>query len=156
MSTLYSPPMSQTTAAAARSVNWVVNARVLWSRRRTLFYTTTFALLAGLAIAFAIPKRYQSTARIMPPDQQGSSAMLLAALTSRSSGLGGLGSLAGGLLGGHTTTALFVDLLHSGTVSGHLIARFSLQRVYHKRYLTDTAKKLAQRTEIADDKKSGV
>jgi uncharacterized protein involved in exopolysaccharide biosynthesis len=137
-------------------VNWVVNANVLWSRRRTLFYATALALLAGLAIAFAIPKRYQSVARIMPPDQQGSSAMLLAALTSRASGLGGLSSLAGGLLGGHTTTALFVDLLHSGTVSGHLIDRFHLQRVYHKRYVVDTAKHLARRTEITDDKKSGV
>src|SRR5580658_2349539 len=95
---LPSPSASQSASAPARSVNWVVNANVLWSRRRTLFYATTLALLAGLAIAFAIPKRYQSVARIMPPDQQGSSAMLLAALTSRSSGLGGLGSLAGGLL----------------------------------------------------------
>jgi len=154
--TLSSPSPSQPAATAARSVNWVVNASVLWSRRRMLFYTTLFAFLAGIAIAFAIPKRYQSSARIMPPDQQGSSAMLLAALTSRSSGLGGLGSLAGGLLGGHTTTALFVDLLHSGTVSGHLIDRFHLQQVYHKRYVTDTAKRLAKQTEVSDDKKSGV
>lgn len=154
--TLSSPSASQPTAVAARSVNWVVNASVLWSRRRTLFCATALALLVGLAIAFSIPKRYQSGARIMPPDQQGSSAMLLAALTSRSGGLGGLSSLAGGLLGGHTTTALFVDLLHSGTVSGHLIDRFHLQSVYHKRYVVDTAKHLAQCTEITDDKKSGV
>jgi uncharacterized protein involved in exopolysaccharide biosynthesis len=150
------PSASQSTAAAARPVNWVVNAKVLWSNRRTLVYATALALLIGLAIAFAIPKRYQSVTRIMPPDQQGSSAMLLAALTSHTSGLGGLGSLAGGLLGGHTTTALFVDLLRSGTVSGHLIERFHLQHIYHKRYLVDTAKRLAQRTEISDDKKSGV
>src|ERR1700722_2787453 len=128
-----SPSPAQTTATAARPVNWVVNAKVLWSCRRTLFYATTFALLAGLAIAFTIPKRYQSGARIMPPDQQGSSAMLLAALTSRSSGLGGLGSLSGGLLGGHTTSDLYIDLLRSGTISGHLIDRFDLQHIYHKR-----------------------
>jgi capsule polysaccharide export protein KpsE/RkpR len=150
------PSASQSDATTVRPVNWVVNANVLWSRRRTLFYATALALLAGLAIAFAIPKRYKSVARIMPPDQQGSSAMLLAALTSRSSGLGGLSSLAGGFVGGHTTTALFVDLLHSGTVSGHLIDRFHLQSVYHKRYVVDTAKHLAKQTEVIDDKKSGV
>jgi len=150
------PSTSQSEAAAVRSVNWVVNANVLWSHRRTLFYATALALLAGLAIAFAIPKRYKSVARIMPPEQQGSSAMLLAALTSRSGGPGGLSSLAGGLLGGHTTTALFVDLLHSGTVSGRLIDRFHLQSVYHKRYVVDTAKHLAKQTEITDDKKSGI
>jgi len=150
-----SPP-TEPVAAIARPVNWVTNASVLWGRRRTLFCITALSLLAGLAIAFSIPKRYQSGARIMPPEQQGSSAMLLAALASHSNGLGGLGSLAGGLLGGHTTTALFVDLLRSGTVSGHLIERFHLQQVYHKRYVVDTAKRLAQRTEITDDKKSGV
>jgi len=155
-STPPNPPSSQSPDAATRSVNWVVNANVLWSGRRTLFYATAIALVIGLVFAFLIPKRYQSGARIMPPDQQGSGAMLLAALTSRSSGLGGLGSLAGGLLGGHTTTALFVDLLHSGTVSGHLINRFHLQQVYHKRYVVDTAKHLAKCTVVTDDKKSGV
>jgi capsule polysaccharide export protein KpsE/RkpR len=49
-----------------------------------------------------------------------------------------------------------VDLLHSGTVSGHLIDRFQLQHVYHKRYRIDTAKFLGRRTTISDDKKSGV
>ncbi len=91
----------------------------------------------------------------MPPDQQGSGALMLAALASRG-GLGALGSLAGGLLSSRTTTALFVDLLHSATVSGHLIERFQLQHVYRKRYLVDTAKFLARRTTITDDKKSGV
>jgi capsule polysaccharide export protein KpsE/RkpR len=155
-STPSSPSPSQFQNAITRPVNWVVNARVLWYGRRTLFYTTALALIAGLVFGFLIPKRYQSGARIMPPDQQGSSAMLLAGLVSRSSGLGGLSSLAGGLLGGHTTTALFVDLLHSGTVSGHLIERFHLQQVYHKRYVVDTAKHLAKCTEVTDDKKSGV
>jgi capsule polysaccharide export protein KpsE/RkpR len=82
--------------------------------------------------------------------------MLLAALAGRSSGLGALGSLAGGFLGEHPTTALFIDLLQSGTVSGHLIERFDLKHVYHKRYNIDTAKHLAHVTKITDDKKSGV
>jgi len=82
--------------------------------------------------------------------------MLLAALASRSSSLGSLGALASGLLGGHSSTALFVDLLRSSTISGHLIDRFDLQHVYHKRYRVDTAKRLARCTTITDDKKSGV
>jgi capsule polysaccharide export protein KpsE/RkpR len=41
-------------------------------------------------------------------------------------------------------------------VSGHLIDRFNLQHVYHKRYRIDTAKHLARITKITDDKKSGV
>jgi len=80
---------------------------------------------------------------------------MLAAL-AHSSSLGGLGSLASGLLGTHTSTALFINLLHSGTVSGHLIDRFQLQHLYRNRYRVDTAKHLARLTTVTEDKKSGV
>jgi uncharacterized protein involved in exopolysaccharide biosynthesis len=138
-----------------RPANWVAHMTLLWQRRVFLARVTAVSLVIGLVIAFTIPKEYKSTTRIMPPDQQGSGALMLAALTSRG-GLGTLGGLAGGLLSSHTTTALFVDLLHSATVSGHLIERFQLQHVYHKRYVVDTAKSLGRRTTISDDKKSGV
>lgn len=80
---------------------------------------------------------------------------MLAALLGHGE-LGSLGSLASGLLGGHSTTALFVSLLESGTVRGHLIDRFDLQRVYRSRYRITAAKRLARHTKISDDKKSGV
>ena len=134
-------------------------ARLLWQYRRTLARVTAVALVASLTIAFLIPKRYKSTASIMPPDQQGSGAMLLAALAGHSGSLGGLGSLgslAGGLLGGHTNTALYESLLESGTVRGRLIDRFDLQKIYRSRYRFTAAKHLANRTKITDDKKSGV
>ncbi len=136
--------------------HWATRATILWSRRRLLARVTVITFVATLSLAFMVPKRYKSSASIMPPDQQNSGAMMLAALATRSGSLGGLGSLAGNLLGGHTTTALFIDLLHSATVSGHLIDRFNLQHLYHKRYRIDTAKQLASRTTILEDKKGGV
>jgi uncharacterized protein involved in exopolysaccharide biosynthesis len=136
--------------------HWAVRARLLWWHRKLLGRVAAVSLIVSLAIAFTIPKQYKSTASIMPPDQQSSSAMMLAALASRGTGLGTLGSLAGGLLGGHSSSALFIDLLRSGSVSGHLIDRFDLQRVYHKRFRVDAAKHLARCTTITDDKKSGV
>lgn len=135
---------------------WAIRAMLLWKHRRKLARLTGISLLVSLAISFAIPKQYKSTTSIMPPDQQGSSAMLLAALTGHAGGLGALGSLASGLLGGHTSTDLFINLLHSETVSGHLIDQFNLQHVYHKRYRVDTAKHLARCTKVTEDKKSGV
>jgi uncharacterized protein involved in exopolysaccharide biosynthesis len=135
---------------------WAIRTMLLWKHRRRLARVTAISLLASLAISFAIPKQYKSTTSIMPPDQQGSSTMLLAALAGHSGGLGALGSLASGLLGGRTSTDLFIDLLHSGTISSHLIDRFDLQHVYHKRYRIDTAKHLARCTKITEDKKSGV
>ena len=136
---------------------WIAHAHVLLAHRRLLLRTAVFALALSLLFAFLIPKRYKATARIMPPDSNGGSgALLLAALAGRGSSLSSLGGLAGGLLGGHSTTALFLDLLRSGTVTGEIVDRFDLQHVYRKRYRVDTAKALARRTDIADDKKSGV
>jgi capsule polysaccharide export protein KpsE/RkpR len=119
---------------------------------------TGVALVLSAVFAFFIlQKQYDSVARIMPPDQQGGSAALLAAVAGRSlGGLGSLGSLAGSLLGGKTSTSLYIDLLHSRTVSDHIIDRFDLQNIYHKRYRIDTVKYLAHCTTVVDDKKSGV
>lgn len=136
--------------------HWASRAMLLWSNRRLLVRVAAISLAVSLAIAFLIPKQYKSTASIMPPDEQGSRAMMLAALASHAGSLGALGGLAGSLVGGHSSTALFEDLLRSGTVSDHLITRFNLQHVYHKRYRVDAAKRLARLTKITDDKKSGV
>lgn len=150
-------PQAAEAALQARTPNWVDNAAVLWAGRRTLLRATLIGVLAGLAIALVIPKRYTSTARIMPPDNSGSSMAMLAALTGRNMGdFGALGTLASGLLGGHTSSALFVDLLRSGNISGALMDRFQLQHAWHKRYRVDTAKHLAHYTSIVDDKRSGV
>ena len=102
-----------------------------------------------------IPKQYQSLSRIMPPDQSGGPAALMAALVGKGMP-SGMGALASSLFGMHNSGALFVDLLQSPTVRGHLVEQFELQKVYRKRYSTDAAKKLAKRTEIVEDRKSGV
>jgi capsule polysaccharide export protein KpsE/RkpR len=135
---------------------WVVNAALLWSNRKFLARIVCVAFLLSTAIAVLLPNQYQSSTRIMPPEQTGGNAAMLAALLGRGQAAGGLGALAGGLFGGRSNGALFVDLLHSGTVTGHLIDRFQLQHVYGKRYLDDTAKRLARNTSISEDAKSGV
>jgi len=139
----------------AHAPHWAVRTRLLWSYRHFLARFTITCFVVSLVIAFLIPKRYNSVTSIMPPDQQGSAAMMLAAL-AHSSSLGALGSLAGSLTGGHASTELFIDLLHSGTVSDHLIDRFNLQHAYHKRYRIDAAKHLARITKITENKKSGI
>jgi capsule polysaccharide export protein KpsE/RkpR len=135
--------------------NWVTNASVLWVHRRVLGRTAAVALLFALVIALVIPNKYQSTARIMPPESTGGTTALLAAITGRSE-FGGLGGLASSLLGARTSGPLFVDLLRSATVSGDLVDRFQLQTIYHKRYRVDAAKQLARSTAVVEDKKSGV
>jgi uncharacterized protein involved in exopolysaccharide biosynthesis len=151
----YTEIVATKTPIETPEANWLTNATLLWAHRRTLARVAGTALVLSAAIAFLIPKRYESKARIMPPDQTSSSVAMLAALAGHS--LGGVGgSLATSLLGVKSTGALYIDLLHSRTISDRLIDRFDLEKVYHKRYRIDTVKYLARHTEIVDDKKSGV
>jgi uncharacterized protein involved in exopolysaccharide biosynthesis len=137
--------------------NWVTNTALIWQRRRLLLRAAVVSLLVGLLVAFTLPKQYKSSARIMPPSNSGANTAMLAALAGRTfGGLGGLGNLATGLLGANNSTALFVELLRSGTVADNLMNRYDLQQVYRKRYRVDTAKYLAKHTTVVDDKKSGV
>jgi capsule polysaccharide export protein KpsE/RkpR len=148
-------------AADERSVpvllpNWIVNASILLRHRRFLARAACIALLANIAIACLVPKQFQSTARIMPPETSGSGASLLAALAGRALGGDALGGLAATMLGGHNTGSLFIDLLRSDTVTSRLVEHFQLQSVYRKRYRVDACKALVRRTGIEQDKKSGV
>jgi capsule polysaccharide export protein KpsE/RkpR len=155
MPQLHDHNMQESQPAAPEKANWVENASLFWDSRRTFARVVGVVFVLSILFALALPKEYVSGARIMPPEQGGNSAAMLAALVGKSSA-GGLTGLAGSLLGAKNNSALFVALLHSGTVSGHLIDRFDLQKVYHKRYREDTAKRLGHLTKIAEDPKSGV
>jgi capsule polysaccharide export protein KpsE/RkpR len=92
----------------------------------------------------------------MPPDSSRSGSALITALAGRSLGSELLGGLAAGLMGGSNNGALFIDLLRSDSVTGRMIDRFDLLKVYSKRYRVDAAKALMRSTTIIQDKKSGV
>ncbi len=136
--------------------NWITNARVLWRHRGLLLRIAGIALVVNFGLVFLIPKQYDSTARIMPPERSGSDATMIAALAGRALGGDMLGSLAASMLGSHNSGALFVELLKSGSVTGPIIDRFQLVSVYHAHYRVDAAKSLARKTTILQDKKSGV
>jgi uncharacterized protein involved in exopolysaccharide biosynthesis len=132
-------------------------APLLVERRRVLYKTAVWAVVVSAIIAFVIPKHYESTAAIMPPDSFGnntSGMMMMAALAGKATP--GLAATAGNLLGMKSTGALYVDLLRSRTVEEHIVERFNLQSVYWVRYKQDARKVLDQRTGVSEDRKSGV
>jgi uncharacterized protein involved in exopolysaccharide biosynthesis len=137
---------------------------LLWERRGFLWRVTVRGLVIATIIAFLIPRRYESTTRLMPPDPQSGSGMaMMAALVGKGGGGGGgggggigLGSLAGDLLGMKSSGALFTDILRSQTVEDRLIQRFDLRRVYWDKYWQDARKDLTKYTDISEDRKSGV
>jgi uncharacterized protein involved in exopolysaccharide biosynthesis len=131
--------------------------RFLWSSRGFLARVFGVGLLAGLLIALLIPVRYDSTVQLMPPDSQtGTGAMMMAALTAKAGATGSLGSMAGDLLGVKSNGALFVGVLGSRTVLDRLVQRFDLKKVYSVRLDEDARRKLASKTNVAEDRKSGI
>jgi capsule polysaccharide export protein KpsE/RkpR len=102
----------------------------------------------------------------MPPDQQSSSGLAaIAALAGKASGSGGglssalgggLGGVAGDLLGLKTSGALFVDMLEGPTIQDGVISKFDLRKIYGDKYWEDARKQLERRTDIKEDRKSGV
>jgi capsule polysaccharide export protein KpsE/RkpR len=154
-----SAPEATSLTAEQGQYNWVTNATLFWDNRRLFIYVVAAVFLLSIVTAVSLPKQYESGARLMPPEQSNNGAAMLAALVGKGTGTGGgasLAGLAGSLLGVKNNGALFVALLRSGTVRGHLIDRFNLQHVYHKRYRSDTAKRLGRETTIVEDTKSGV
>jgi capsule polysaccharide export protein KpsE/RkpR len=137
---------------AAQGADWLW---LLWERRQFLLRVALWGLVASTIIAFLIPKRYESTTRLMPPDAQSSSSLaMLAAMTGK--GNMGLGFSAGDLLGLKSSGALFTDVLQSRTVQDRMIDRFDLRKVYGDKYWQDARGDLAQYTAVSEDRKSGV
>ena len=139
-------------ARAARE-RMIARLQLLWKERGFLFRATVLGLVAAAALAFLIPKRYESTARLMPPESQSGSGM---AMLAAMSGSAGLSAMAGNLLGMKSSGALFVGVLQSRTIQDRLIAQFDLKNFYGASRLEDARDHLANRTSISEDRKSGI
>jgi uncharacterized protein involved in exopolysaccharide biosynthesis len=131
--------------------------QMFWDRRRFFLRAGIYALLASALVTFLIPVRYKAKAQLMPPDgQQGLGMALMSALSSKGSGAGALGGMAGDLLGMKNSGALFVGVLKSRTVADRMIEKFQLQRLYHDSKIEDARDDLDDHTDISEDRKSGI
>jgi capsule polysaccharide export protein KpsE/RkpR len=135
--------------------NSVVYLRLLWDHRRLLFRLALCGFLASTLIAFLIPTRYESTARLMSPDSGPSGGLAMAA-AALSGGTGGLGSFTSDMLGLKGTSDIFVGILSSRTVEDKLIQQFDLKKLYGDRRMEDARKDLAEHTGISVDRKSQI
>jgi len=143
---------------------------LLWQRRSLLGRFALYGLILSTALAFIRHPSYTSITRLMPPERDMSSSPLfmMAAMASgggsgSGSGSGGgggggssLGDVASEVLGTKSQGALMVELLRSRTVADKLIEKFNLRQVYKVGYWEDARAKLKTKTEISEDKKSGV
>jgi uncharacterized protein involved in exopolysaccharide biosynthesis len=132
----------------------VTQLRQLWEHRRMLFFSLVIGAVVSASIAMMIPLRYEATAQLMPPDgQAGAGTAMLSTLAGRA---GGLGGVAGDLLGVKNSGALFVGILESRTVQDRVIEQFDLRKAYGTSKMEDARKALTAHTRIAEDRKSGI
>lgn len=126
---------------------------LVWQRRVWIGRMVAAGTLMFAILAFLIPKKYASTAQLMPPDAQGAGGT---ALLSALGGGSGLASLAGGVLDVKSTGDLAVGVLQSRTVSDRLIDKFDLRRVYNVATYEAARRKLSDCSQISLDNKSGI
>ena len=115
---------------------------VLAEHWKLLVFGPLAAGLAALGITFVVDPIFTATARILPPQQQQSTAAMVAQQ------LGALAGLAGAATGLKNPADQYVALLKSRSVADRLIERFDLLRVYDKKYLQDARKELDGNTKI--------
>jgi tyrosine-protein kinase Etk/Wzc len=106
--------------------------------------------LAALGITFLVSPTYTAVARILPPQQQGGAAALLAAQ------LGSLASLAAGAAGLKNPSEQYVGILKGRTIGDAIIERFDLRRVYDLELMEATRRRLANRVDIGAGLRDGI
>jgi uncharacterized protein involved in exopolysaccharide biosynthesis len=134
-------------------VDLVSAVALVCSERRRVLRWVGIGLLISITIALLIPAEFDSTAQLMPPDQSSSMSGLMNAAAERAENIMGM---SGDMLGGKTQGALFAKVMLSQTVEDTLVNRFDLRKVYRVRYAEYARKELERRTDISEDRKSGV
>jgi uncharacterized protein involved in exopolysaccharide biosynthesis len=124
----------------------------IWHERWFIAKAASVGLLLTTALAFCLPKTYESTTRLMPPDKQSATTLAMLAESVDQS----VTDLATDALGLKTPGALIIGMLRSRTVADRLIAENSLLRVYGTHLMLNARQMLANNTQISEDRKSGI
>lgn len=133
----------------------ILRLRLLWANRLFLLKVSVIGLAAATLLAFLLPKRYEASTLLMPPDDESSKTMAMAAaLGGRLSG--SLSSVAGDVLGIKNSGDLFIGILRSRTIQNALVEQFNLKEVYSVRKMDAARRKLAQNSMIVQDHKTGI
>jgi len=125
---------------------------VIAERKRIVFWITLIFVIASVAIALTLPKRYVASVTLLPP-QEGSS--MGSALASQLGNLGGIG-MAVNSLGIKNPNDRYVGMLQSRTVEDAMVQHFGLMQEYHARFASDARVALEGNVTVDDAGKDGL
>ena len=132
---------------------------VLAKHSRMIIFTTVAVTVLAYLVLFISPNIYIATARLLPPQQNMTmTAQFLDFVGGgvKPGGAGGLGGLAGGILGLKSPGDLYAAMMTCSTISDRIIERFQLRKLYNKRYLEDARKTLSKKAKIIGGRKDGL
>ena len=131
-------------------IELIVYWKTLSKYRKVIAAVTAAALVLSVAVSFLLPKKYEATASVAPPQQDDSLVSALSASLPT-----GLGGIAGGLLGKQSVSDLWVGILRSHNVRDPIIKKFGLQEYYDESNLVDTFKSLSKHVSV-DESTEGI
>ncbi|GEM_PF-3444629 len=99
-------------------------AAMVWRRRKLVLACALAGLAVAAAAHFVLPKKYEATALILPPQEEGSNTGVAAKLAGLSE------NIPPGLLGIKAPAERYVDMLRSQKVADAIIDRFGLAEKY--------------------------
>ncbi len=131
-----------------KSASFIDYLTVIIKWRGFIIKTFLIITLAAVVISLVIPVQYTATATILPPNPQQEAFFGMMGITSIVGDLGGYSGLGSMLPGATTTSDLFAAILESGTITGKIIRKHDLKKVFKANTMYDTSKLLRGITKI--------
>ena len=113
---------------------------------------TLYSFFISIIVSLLLPKKYLSSAKILPPQTQSSVSQQI---LSQFLGASGLGSV-GGFAGIKDNLSLYAELIKTNTVLDYVIEKNDLKNVYKKDKTYKLREILKSNIVIKTDKKSGI
>lgn len=124
---------------------------IIVKRKRMVICVTLVVFAVSIAFALLAPRKYSSTALLLPPQQdQGLMGLMMGQMG------GGVASLAGDLMGKGSSVDLYARMLESEAIKDAIIDRFNLITQEKTQYRTFAYKLLDKKVQIAVVKKGGL
>jgi tyrosine-protein kinase Etk/Wzc len=120
---------------------------LLRGKKTILKFMLVTAALAAVLVYFVMKPMYTAEATFLPPQSAPGSGV--SQMMSQLGSLSTLGALSGGL---KSPGDVYVGILKSRTIADGLIKRFDLQKIYKTKRISDTAKKLKDRSTFVSGK----
>jgi len=124
-----------------------LTALLLRGKKTVLKFMLVTAALAAILVYFVMKPMYTAEATFLPPQSAPGSGV--SQMLGQLGSLGSLGALSGGL---KSPGDVYVGILKSRTIADELIKRFDLQTIYKTKRISDTAKRLKDRSTFVSGK----